>query len=129
MSFRRFGRTCIIVLGVAALIVPAAAQAGKPSTYAPSLTTSLQPFGATSTSSPSGTPYVISGCGYDASFGGVTVVVHAPGSVGWVWDMPDANGCISVSNASTQGAGTYQIDAWQTVGKKAAVVASTGFVL
>lgn len=128
MLFRRFAQ--VMALAAAALTVTATAYAAKPSAYAPTLTTSLQSLAAASSASASsGTPYTISGCGYNASFGGVTIVVHTPQSTGWVWTMPDANGCLSVSNASTQGAGSYSIEAWQKLGKKDTMVASTDFSL
>jgi hypothetical protein len=79
---------------------------------------------------PYATPYVVSGCGYNGSYGGVTVVVHSPEAISFAGQLPDANGCISVSNFSTQGAGHYQIDAYQQVHpNKSSIVASTTFVL
>jgi hypothetical protein len=75
-----------------------------------------------------GTPYVVWGCGYGST--GVTVVVHSPVAISFAGQMPDANGCISLSNFSTQGAGYYDVDAWQVVhGSKSSIVASAGFTL
>jgi hypothetical protein len=75
-----------------------------------------------------GTPYVVSGCGYAST--GVTVVVHSPEAVSFAGQMPDANGCISISNFSTQGSGHYDVDAFQELhGARATRVASTSFDL
>jgi len=77
-----------------------------------------------------GTPYVVSGCGYNAANGGVTVVVRSPQATAFAGQLPDSNGCISLSNFSTQGIGSYQVDAYQTIHKnKSSIVASTGFTL
>ena len=78
---------------------------------------------------PNDTPYVVSGCGYDRTNGDVTIVVHSPIAVSWTGRTPDANGCFSVTNFSTQGAGHYDVDAWQAVRNKSRVVASTSFDL
>jgi hypothetical protein len=59
----------------------------------------------------------------------VTVVNYTPISAGWTGRMPDASGCISVSNYSTLGRGTYRFEAWQHVKNKDVVVATTGFTL
>ncbi len=115
------------MLGV--LSVPSAALAARSSSYAPTLTTSLASGGPVTATVASGTPYVVSGCGYNAAFGGVTIVVHQPGSVAFAGQQLDAAGCISLSNFATQGAGSYEIDAWQHVGKKDVVVATTSFTL
>ncbi len=120
----------VVALVLSGLVLTAVASAGKPGAYAPTLTTSLQTSGAASTSSvPYDTPYVISGCGYDASLGAVTVVVYTPQAAMWTGRIPDGNGCISVDNFSTQGPGNYEIDAWQQVRNKEVVVASTSFTL
>jgi hypothetical protein len=117
----------VAVLSSFALAVPA--FGGKPGSYAPSLTTSLQSSGMASTTVPAGTPYTISGCGYDAAFGMVTVVVYNPVAAQWTADTPDANGCISISNFATEGPGSYTIDAWQHVRNKDQVVAENSFTL
>ena len=120
----------VAALALAGLVAATVAVAAKPGAYAPSITTSLQASGAAGTASvPYATSYVISGCGYDAALGGVTVVVHTPEAVSWTGRTPDGNGCISVDNFSTQGPGAYEIDAWQHMGKKDVVVASTRFTL
>ena len=66
-------------------------------------------FSSTSGSMPYGTPYTVNGCGYDAANGGVTVVVWSPEATSFAGQIPDANGCIAVSNFSTQGPGTYSL--------------------
>jgi hypothetical protein len=110
---------------IAGLAMPASAFAAKADAYAPTLTTSFSgAAGSLANSS-----YVVSGCGFNASFGGVTVVVYEPAAVAFAGSPVDAGGCISVSNFWTQGAGTYKFLAWQHVGKKDAVVASTSFVV
>jgi len=125
MSIRKFAQVFVMVLTVAVL-ASASAYAAKPSSYSPSLDVSW-PLAAASTSSSSPTPYVISGCGYDAAFGGVTVVVYSPTAASFAGQPADANGCISVANFSAQAAGTYRVEAWQHVRNKDVVVASTSF--
>src|SRR6266702_8441928 len=94
---------------------------------APSPTLSVTFASATINGSlPYATPYLVSGCGYAAS--GVTVVVHSPEAISFAGQLPDASGCIAVSNFSTQGAGHYDVDAYQQVhGTKSSQVASTSF--
>ncbi len=101
------------------------AFAGKWS-YSPTLTVSFPASASTLTAS-SDVNYTITGCGYNSSYGVVTVVVYSPVSAGWTGADPNASGCISVSNFSTQGAGSYRVQAWQQVGKKTVEVASTSF--
>jgi hypothetical protein len=126
-------RAVTIVFLLASFALASTAFAGKPSgsgsggAYAPTLTTSLESTAAATTVSGEGTAYTISGCGYDASLGMVTVEVFTPFSVGWVAENPDANGCIAVYNFSTVGHGDYKIDAWQHVKNKDQVVAETTF--
>jgi hypothetical protein len=119
--------TFAFVLSSFALAVPA--FAGKSGGYSPSLTTSLQSSGAITTTVPTGTAYTISGCGYDVSLGMVTVVVYNPIAAQWTAETPDANGCISISNFATEGAGNYKIDAWQHVKNKDQIVAENTFTL
>ncbi len=76
-----------------------------------------------------GTPYTVTGCGYNAAYGGVTVVVQSPEAISFAGQMPDANGCITVTNFSTQGAGTYDLTAYQTIHRKSQAMASTSFTL
>ena len=83
-----------------------------------------------STTAPYWTPYVVSGCGYNPANGGVTIVVHSPQAIAFAGGgVPDSNGCISVSNFSTQTAGTYQVDAYQQVRNRSSLLASTSFTL
>jgi hypothetical protein len=95
--------------------------------YNPSLSIAWPVAAASPTSS--STPFVIEGCGYDPSYGLVTIVNYTPISAGWTGRMPDASGCISVSNYSTLGSGTYRFEAWQHVKNRDVVVATTGFTL
>jgi hypothetical protein len=115
---------------VAALLVGVASGA-KPGSSSATLSVSFGTTAAASTSSsvPYGTQYVVSGCGYNAANGGVTVVVHSPEAISFAGQLPDANGCISVTNFSTQGPGHYQLDAWQTVRNRDVKLASTSFDL
>ena len=99
--------------------------------YAPSLDVSIGGRAlATITSDVAyATPYVVWGCGYDGSLGGVTVVVHSPEAISFAGQPPDSDGCISLSNFSTQGAGHYEVDAYQTIHGKSRLVASKSFDL
>jgi hypothetical protein len=75
------------------------------------------------------TNYLVTGCGYNAAYGGVTIVVHSPEAISFAGQIPDENGCINVANFWTQGAGHYDVDAYQTMRRKSSLVASTGFDL
>jgi hypothetical protein len=119
----------ILALAVAGLIA-SSAVAGKPSSASldvrfPTLASAKT---TTITSVPYNTPYVVSGCGYAAG-AGVTVVVHTPEAISFAGQMPDAAGCIAVSNFSTQGAGHYDVGAYQTLRNKSSLVASMSFDL
>ena len=128
MSFRRFAQATVLTLVVGAVVASATAYAAKPAQYAPTLGISWPAAAATATSSStSSTSFVVAGCGYDSSFGGVTIVVRSSTALAFASEMPDANGCISLSNFSTQGPGRYQVDAYQTLRNKASIVASTSF--
>jgi hypothetical protein len=130
MTFRRFDRTAVTVaaLLIAAIFASAGTAAKAP---APTLGVSFPTLASASatdaTSLPYGTPYVVSGCGYGTV--GVTVVVHSPEAISFAGQIPDANGCISVSNFSTQGAGHYEVDAYQQLRNRSSRVASTSFDL
>jgi hypothetical protein len=121
----------IIALAVAGVLAASGLAAKNPSSSSPTLDVSFPAVGfASATSGTSvayATPYLVSGCGYGTA--GVTVVVHSPEAISFAGQLPDANGCISVSNFSTQGAGHYQVDAYQTVRKRDVIVASTSFDL
>jgi hypothetical protein len=130
MTFRRLGRTALVVAGLvtAAVLATAATAAKAP---APTLDVSFPTLTSvsttTGTSVPYATPYVVSGCGYGTA--GVTVVVHSPEAISFAGQTPDANGCVSVLNFSTQGAGHYAVDAYQQVRNKSSRVASMSFDL
>lgn len=107
-------------------------SAAKQPAYSPTVVVSFSSTASASTtlgSMPYATPYVVSGCGYNSSYGGVTIVVHSPEAISFAGQMPDANGCISLSNFSTQGPGHYEIDAWQHLRNKDSVVATKSFDL
>jgi hypothetical protein len=117
--------TLLIVLASAALST-SVALAGKPRTsYSPTLAVTW----TTSVSSAGNTSYIVSGCGYNAGYGGVNIVVHTPVSVQFAGQPVDTNGCISLSNFWTQGPGHYTVDAYQKIGRKDVLVASTSFDL
>jgi hypothetical protein len=122
----------LVVVIAAAAVFATTAFAAKPSAYSPTLGIDFATTAFASTASgsiPYATPYLVSGCGYDRNYGAVTIVVHSPEAISWAGQLPDANGCISLSNFSTQGAGHYQIDAYQQLRKKSSIVASTSFDL
>jgi hypothetical protein len=130
MTFRRLGRTALVVAGLvtAAVLATAATAAKAP---APTLDVSFPTLTSvsttTGTSVPYATPYVVSGCGYGTA--GVTVVVHSPEAISFAGQTPDANGCVSVLNFSTQGAGHYEVDAYQQLRNKSSRVSSMSFDL
>jgi hypothetical protein len=120
----------VVLSLIAAALVAAGANAAK--APSPTLSVSFPTLSASSATSGGeiayGTPYVVSGCGYGSR--GVTVVVHSPEAISFAGQLPDASGCISLSNFSTQGAGHYEIDAFQQLhGSKPSKVASMGFDL
>jgi hypothetical protein len=114
-----------IVITVAAVLSVGPAGAAR-SSYSPTLGVSW-PLGAATTANSSGTFYEVSGCGYNASLGGVTVSVTSPYAVSSAGQMPDSNGCISLSNFDTLGSGHYVVNAYQTMKRKLTLVASTSF--
>jgi hypothetical protein len=117
----------VLALAVAGLIA-SSAFAGKPSSPTLDVTFAATLASASTTSDtsvPYGTPYVVSGCGYGTV--GVTIVVHTPEAIAFAGQVPDANGCISVSNFSTQSAGHYTVDAYQQLRNRSSLVASTSF--
>jgi hypothetical protein len=133
MTFRKLNRATMSALIVAGLVAAAtfassgtAAKAPGP-TIAVSFATLTSASTTSTTSVPYNTPYVVSGCGYGAV--GVTVVVHSPEAVSFAGQIPDAQGCISVSNFSTQGPGHYQVDAYQDLRKRSTRVATMSFDL
>ena len=91
--------------------------------------TAVFPYASSSDSYPYATPYVVTGCGYDPANGGVTVVVQSPEAYSFAGGLPDSAGCVSVTNFSTQGPGTYYLTAYQTVRHKSQVMAKSSFTL
>jgi len=117
--------TLLLVLALATLFT-SVAFAGKPRTsYSPTLSVTW----TTSVSSAGNTNYTVSGCGYNAGYGGVNIVVHTPSSVQFAGQPVGTNGCISLSNFWTQGPGHYSVAAYQKIGRKDVLVASTSFDL
>ncbi len=117
-----------LALVAAAILATTGAAAKAPApTLDVSFPTLTSASPTTGTSVPYNTPYVVSGCGYGTV--GVTVVVHSPEAISFAGQIPDANGCISVSNFSTQGAGHYEVDAYQQLRNKSSMVASMSFDL
>jgi hypothetical protein len=132
MTFRRLARpasaAALAAVTAAAVLASTGTAAKTPAaTIAVSFPTLSSASTTSSTTVPYGTPYVVSGCGYGTV--GVTVVVHTPEAISFAGRVPDANGCISVSNFSTQGAGHYVVDAYQQLRNKSSRVASTSFDL
>jgi hypothetical protein len=123
----------IAALAIASVYVTGAfaskGGSGTSGSYSPGLSVVWPYAGANTSASTTPVPYVMSGCGYNAAFGGVTVVVNSPESISFGGQIPDSNGCISVTGWSTQGAGSYTINAYQTIKGKSVLVATTGFTV
>ena len=119
------------LLGFAALVAAAtmllvpASNAAKPSGPTLSVTFSFTSTSASGSSMPYGTPFLVSGCGYGSSY--TSVVVRSPEALSFAGQSPDANGCVSFSNFSTNLPGKYEVDAYQQVHGHSALVASTTF--
>jgi hypothetical protein len=111
-----------LVAAAAMLLVPAS-NAAKPS--APTLSVSFSFASASGSSTPYGTPFTVSGCGYGSAY--TSVVVRSPEALAFAGQSPDASGCVSFSNFSTNAPGQYQVDAYQQVHGHLALVASTTF--
>jgi hypothetical protein len=127
--YRSIIATMIAILGVA--VFAASALAGKPSGATLAVSFSTSPSATVQGANVSyGTPYTVSGCGYDASNGGVTVVVQSPDATAFAGQIPDSNGCISLSNFTTQSAGSYVVSAYQQVhANKSSLMASMTFAV
>jgi hypothetical protein len=126
MKVRRLAKTAALVLAVSAVVATAAAYAAKPQASGPSLYVHWPQAAATTATSSSSTSYIVAGCGYGSQ--SVKIVVYSPTAASFTGQMPDANGCISVSNFYTTGPGHYSIEAWQQSShSKWGIVASTGF--
>ena len=104
-------RRILAVAVLAALVTAASAFAGKPSSSSPTLTVSFPQLATTTSGTAYGTPFVISGCGYGSTY--TSVVVTSPEALSFAGQSPDANGCISFDNFSTNQHGQYQVDAYQ----------------
>jgi hypothetical protein len=120
-------KRAVLALVLGSLVVFASVAHAGPKTYSPTLKVSFGEAALTTDGATTPTSYVVNGCGYDRNYGGVTIVVHSPEAISFAGQVPDSDGCIWVTNFSTQGAGHYQIDAWQHVRNKDKVVASTSF--
>jgi hypothetical protein len=116
-------------LAVLLVVVPTAMVGARPRTSATLEVAFASQVTATSVGGEP-IPYTVSGCGFDASLGGVTVVVHSPVAISFGGDVPDGDGCIRVADVfSTQGAGHYEVDAFQQVRQRSRLMASTSFDL
>ena len=74
---------------------------------------------------PYGTLFLVSGCGYGSAY--TSVVVRSPEALSFAGQSPNASGCVSFSNFSTNASGNYEVDAYQQVHGHSALVASTTF--
>ena len=118
-----------LVAAAAMLIAPAsnAAKSAPSSKSAPTLSVTFTSGFASLNggSMPYGTPFLVSGCGYGSSY--TSVVVRSPEALAFAGQTPDANGCVSFTNFSTNQPGKYEVDAYQQVHGHSALVASTTF--
>jgi hypothetical protein len=110
----------LAVIGVVALTCAPAALAGKPAPrYSGSLTATPNVLHA-------GDSFDVSGCGYDPADGNVIV-----GFVGGSWGSPlDSNGCFTIKgipalSGDSLPAGTYDVSAYQSIGKRWAETGAT----
>jgi hypothetical protein len=117
-------RLCFVafVAAAAMLLVPIT-NAAKPS--APTLSVTFTSASVAGGSMSYGTPFLVSGCGYGNVY--TSVVVRSPAALSFAGQSPDANGCVSFSNFSTNSSGNYEVDAYQQVHGHSALVASTTF--
>ena len=115
-----------LVAAAAMLLVPAS-NAAKPSGPTLSVTFSVASASPSGSSMPYSTPILVQGCGYGSSY--TSVVVRSPEALAFAGQSPDAGGCVSFSNFSTNLPGKYQVDAYQQVHGHSALVASTTFVV
>jgi hypothetical protein len=113
-----------LVAAAAMLLVPAS-NAAKPSSSSPTLSVTFTFASPSGSSMPYGTPFLVSGCGYGSTY--TSVVVRSPEALAFAGQSPDAGGCVSFSNFSTNLPGKYQVDAYQQVHGHSALVASTTF--
>jgi hypothetical protein len=122
MSRNRLGFVALVA-AAAMLIVPAS-NAAKPSS-GPTLSVTFQFASVNGGSMPYGTQFVVSGCGYGSAY--TSVIVRSPEALSFAGQSPDASGCVSFSNFSTNAPGQYEVDAYQQVHGHSALVASTTF--
>ena len=122
MSRNRLGFVALVA-AAAMLIVPAS-NAAKPSS-GPTLSVTFQFASVNGGSMPYGTQFVVSGCGYGSAY--TSVIVRSPEALSFAGQSPDASGCVSFSNFSTNAPGQYQVDAYQQVHGHSALVAATTF--
>jgi hypothetical protein len=113
-----------LVAAAATLIVPVS-NAAKPSSSGPTLSVTFSFASVNGSSMPYGTPFLVSGCGYGSAY--TSVVVRSPEALSFAGQSPDASGCVSFSNFSTNAPGQYRVDAYQQVHGHSALVASTTF--
>ena len=113
-----------LVAAAATLIVPVS-NAAKPSSSGPTLSVTFSFASVNGSSMPYGTPFLVSGCGYGSAY--TSVVVRSPEALSFAGQSPDASGCVSFSNFSTNLPGSYEVDAYQQVHGHSALVASTTF--
>src|SRR5205085_11834383 len=117
-----------LVAAAAMLVVPVSnAAKSAPSKSAPSLSVTFAFASVNGSSMPYGTPFVVSGCGYGSAY--TSVVVRSPEALAFAGQSPDAGGCVSFSNFSTNLPGKYEVDAYQQVHGHSALVASTTFAV
>jgi hypothetical protein len=112
------------LVALAAMLLVPASNAAKPSS-GPTLSVTFQFASVNGGAMPYGTPFLVSGCGYGSSY--TSVVVRSPEALAFAGQTPDANGCVSFTNFSTNQPGKYEVDAYQQVHGHSAQVASTTF--
>jgi hypothetical protein len=113
----------VALVAVAATLLVPASNAAKPSS--PTLSVSFSSATVQGASTPYGTQFFVTGCGYGSSY--TSVVVRSPEALAFAGQTPDANGCVSFTNFSTNQPGKYEVDAYQQVHGHSAQVASTTF--
>ena len=122
MSRNRLGLVALVA-AAAMLLVPLS-NAAKPSA-GPTLSVTFKFASVNGSSMPYGTPFDVTGCGYGSVY--TSVVVRSPEALSFAGQSPDASGCVSFSNFSTNAPGQYEVDAYQQVHGHSALVASTTF--
>jgi len=113
----------VAFIAAAAMLIVPTTNAAKPS--APTLSVTFASASVSGASMPYGTPFLVSGCGYGSAY--TSVVVRSPEALSFAGQSPNASGCVSFSNFSTNASGNYEVDAYQQVHGHSALVASTTF--